>query len=98
MAITLLVVCGVRAGLVSRAPPATSGDPRLWTRKALGSKRVFLSLILGCARAAVHRVPGRLYLVAGKFGAWAPADVPYDEMLNTVLPWAAVLFAGFFPR
>ena len=72
--------------------------PRLWTARVLTSRRVFLSFIIGYTLVAFflgYQVV--FYLVAEKFGAWSPAEVPYDEMLNTAFPWIAVLFAGFFP-
>ncbi|MGZ7032524.1 MAG: CPBP family glutamic-type intramembrane protease, partial [Thermoanaerobaculia bacterium] len=59
---------------------------------------VFRSFILGYTLVAfflAYQVV--FYIVAARFGAWAPADVPYDDMLNTAFPWIAVLFAGFFP-
>ncbi len=37
------------------------------------------------------------YLAANKLGAWAPADVPFSDLLNTRFPWVMVLFVGFFP-
>ncbi len=37
------------------------------------------------------------YLIAEKLGAWAPADVPFSDLLNTRIPWVMVLFIGFFP-
>ena len=37
------------------------------------------------------------YLAADKLGAWAPADVPFTDLLNTRFPWVMVLFVGFFP-
>jgi membrane protease YdiL (CAAX protease family) len=37
------------------------------------------------------------YLLANRLGAWAPADIPYSELLNTRFPWVFVLFMGFFP-
>ena len=72
--------------------------PRLWTPRALSSRRVFLAMILGYALVPLfiaYQVV--FYLTAHRFGAWAPAEVPYDDMLNSALPWVAVAFAGFFP-
>ncbi len=72
--------------------------PRLWTPRALTSKRVFRSFVLGYSLVAffiAYQVA--FYLIAGRFGAWAPAEVPYDAMLSSRFPWIAVLFAGFFP-
>ncbi len=97
-ALLLIVICGAGEVLYRERLPNQLAMPRLWTRKALASRRVFLSLVLGYALVPLfiaYQVV--FYLVARKFGAWAPADVPYDDMLNTVLPWAAVVFAGFFP-
>jgi membrane protease YdiL (CAAX protease family) len=37
------------------------------------------------------------YLGAEKLGAWAPADVPFSDLLNTHFPWVMVLFMGFLP-
>ncbi len=37
------------------------------------------------------------YLIANKLGAWAPADVPFDNLLNTKFPWLFVLIGGLFP-
>lgn len=61
--------------------------------------KVFLrSVILGIMLAffffAYQTV---FYLIANHLGAWAPADVPYDALLNTRFPWIFVLLGGFFP-
>jgi hypothetical protein len=37
------------------------------------------------------------YLAANRLGAWAPADVPFSDLLNTRFPWVMVLFVGFWP-
>jgi membrane protease YdiL (CAAX protease family) len=37
------------------------------------------------------------YLAANKLGAWAPADIPFTDLLNTRFPWVMVLFIGFYP-
>jgi membrane protease YdiL (CAAX protease family) len=97
-AMLLVVICGAGEVLYRQRLPRHLAIPRLWTPRALASRRVFLSLILGYALVPMfiaYQVV--FYLVAQHFGAWSPAEVPYDDMLNTALPWVAVLFAGFFP-
>ena len=97
-AMMLIVVCGAGEVLYRERLPRQLAIPRLWNRRALASRRVFFSLILGYTLVAffiAYQVA--FYLIASKFGAWSPADVPYDDMLNTAFPWIAVLFAGFFP-
>ncbi|HEU4521866.1 MAG TPA: CPBP family intramembrane glutamic endopeptidase, partial [Thermoanaerobaculia bacterium] len=97
-AMLLIVVCGAGEVLYRERLPQHLAIPKLWTLRALASKRVFLSLILGYSLVGffiAYQVA--FYIAAAQFGAWAPADIPYDDILNTAFPWLAVLFAGFFP-
>src|SRR5712691_2628845 len=84
----LAVMVGSGEVLYRERLPQHLAIPRLWQRKALASKRVFLSFVIGYTLVAffiAYQVA--FYLIADKFGAWSPADVPYDEMLNTAFPW-----------
>ena len=97
-AMLLIVICGAGEVLYRQRLPQHLAIPRLWTKKALASKRVFLALILGYTLVPLfiaYQVV--FYLSARRIGAWSPAEVPYDEMLNSAFPWVMVLFAGFFP-
>lgn len=97
-AMMLIVVCGAGEVLYRERLPNQLAMPRLWTPRALTSKRVFRSMILGYALVpAFMAYQAIFYLVAKEFGAWSPAELPYDETLNTAFPWIAVLFAGFYP-
>jgi membrane protease YdiL (CAAX protease family) len=97
-AVLLIVICGAGEVLSRERLPKQLAMPRLWTPRALSSKRVFISMILGYALVPLFMAYQVVfYLVAHRFGAWVPAEVPYDEMLNSAVPWVAVVFAGFFP-
>ncbi len=66
--------------------------------RGIQTKGFFKSVVLGYALAAFFfAYQAVFYVVAAHFGAWAPADVPYSDMLNTALPWATVLLIGFLP-
>ncbi|MGA8808011.1 MAG: CPBP family intramembrane glutamic endopeptidase [Thermoanaerobaculia bacterium] len=98
VAMMLVVVVGAGEVLFRERFPNKLSVARIWNRRALTSKRVFLAFTVGYTLVAFflgYQVA--FYLIADKFGAWAPAEVPYDDMLNTAFPWIAVLFAGFFP-
>ncbi len=71
---------------------------RAFTPKGIQTKRFFIAVVVGlvmtCFFMAYQTV---FYLISSKFGAWAPADVPYSDLLNTAVPWIFVLLMGFFP-
>lgn len=98
MAVLLIIICGAGEVLYRERLPKQLAMPRIWTPKSLSSRRVFLSMILGYALVPLFMAYQVVfYLLAHRFGAWAPAEVPYDDMLNSAVPWVAVVFAGFFP-
>jgi len=97
-AMLLIVLCGAGEILYRRRYPKHLAMPAIWTPRALASRRVFRALILGYALVPLFIAYQTIfYLIAHHYGAWSPAEVPYDDILNTAFPWIAVMFAGFFP-
>ena len=70
----------------------------LFRPRGLRTKRFFKGAILGLTLTAIFIAYQTIfYIVASRLGAWAPADVPYSDELNTRFPWVFVLFGGYFP-
>ncbi len=71
---------------------------RYLTWQGLRTRSFFMANVVGIALTffffAYQTV---FYLAANKFGAWAPAEVNYSDLLNTRFPWVWVLFIGFLP-
>ena len=71
---------------------------RYFSWQGLRSRSFFVANMVGIALTffffAYQTV---FYLAANKLGAWAPAEVPFTELLNTRIPWVTVLFIGFYP-
>jgi membrane protease YdiL (CAAX protease family) len=71
---------------------------RYFSWQGLRSRQFFIANVVGIALTFFFfAYQSVFYLVANKLGAWAPAEVPFSDLLNTRFPWVMVLFIGFFP-
>ena len=96
----LVLVLLVAAGepLYREAFPGLPALGRIVSLRALGTRSAFRGLLLGWTLTALFVAYQVLFYVgAERLGAWAPADVPYSNLLGTRFPWLAVLLAGFVP-
>jgi membrane protease YdiL (CAAX protease family) len=94
----LFVIAAGAEPLYRAAFPERISLGNLFRPGGLRTKRFFLGAILGISlTGAFIAYQTAFYIVASRHGAWAPADVPYDDLLNTRFPWLFVLFGGFFP-
>jgi len=94
----LFVLIAGAETLYREALPTQISLGNLFRPRGLRTKRFFLGLILGITLAGIFIAYQTVfYIVAYRFGAWSPAEVPYDNLLNTRFPWLFVLFFGFFP-
>jgi membrane protease YdiL (CAAX protease family) len=92
-----LIAAGAEV-LYREAFPEKISVGRLFSLRGLRTKRFFLGAILGVTLCAVFIAYQTVfYIVAYKFGAWSPADVPYSDLLNTKFPWLFVLIGGYLP-
>ena len=105
-AILMSLVVGALVFLLVAAsePVYREGLPRLmsirrtFSWRGLRSRSFFIANVVGITMTffffAYQTV---FYLAADKLGAWAPADIPFSNLLNTRIPWVAVLLMGFLP-
>ena len=92
-----IIVAGAEPAYRERFPRFLSLSG-MFSRRGFRTKAFFKAVLLGYALTAFFfAYQAVFYVVAAELGAWAPADIPYSDMLNTAFPWAAVLFVGFFP-
>ncbi|HTV53671.1 MAG TPA: CPBP family intramembrane glutamic endopeptidase [Terriglobia bacterium] len=78
--------------------PRFTSIRRYFTWQGLRSRSFFMANAVGLSLAVFFFAYQTIfYLIADRLGAWAPSDIPFSNVLNTTIPWAAVLFTGFFP-
>lgn len=98
VAVALALLTGVAESLYRERFPRQMALSSWLSRRGVRSKGFLISVVLGLSLAAFFFAYQTVfYLVANHFGAWAPSDINYDDLLNTKFPWVFVLFGGFFP-
>jgi len=94
----LFIIAAGAEVLYREAFPGKVSLGRLFSLRGLRTKRFFLGAILGVTLCAIFIAYQTIfYIVAYKYGAWSPADVPYSDLLNTKFPWFFVLVGGYLP-
>jgi membrane protease YdiL (CAAX protease family) len=92
--ISLLTALTVTLVLPSAEPLYRASQPermrlsRAFTLCGLRSKEFFSAAVVGVSMAAAHiGYVVAFYVVASKYGAWAPQELNFDDSVNTAFPW-----------
>jgi len=81
-----------------QAYPSHLSITRMFSWQAIRTRSFFIASMVGIALTFFFfAYEIGFYLLANKLGAWAPAEIPYTDLLNTKFPWVFVLLGGFFP-
>lgn len=92
------IVAGAGEALYRRAHPDHFALAKVFSPAGLRTKSFLTKSIAGLVLAVVFiAYQTCFYVVANRFGAWAPTEVTYSNVLNTYLPWIFVLLIGFIP-
>ncbi len=94
--IFLLTACA--EPVYRRAYPPHLSISRMFSWRAIRTRTFFIASVVGITLTFFFfAYEIGFYLVANRLGAWAPAEIPYTNLLNTRFPWIFVLLGGFFP-
>jgi hypothetical protein len=86
-AITILVLPAAEP-LYRDTQPKQLQLAKVVTLRGLRSKEFFSAAVVGLSFAAAHiGYVVAFYVIATKFGAWAPQELNYEESVNTLFPW-----------
>jgi membrane protease YdiL (CAAX protease family) len=94
-ALTVTLVLPGAEPLYRAAKPQFLRLRNAFTLRGLRSKEFFSSTIVGFSLAAAHMgILVAFYLVANKFGAWAPQEINYEDSVSTAIPWIGGIAIG----
>jgi membrane protease YdiL (CAAX protease family) len=100
VALALMVVVAIVPGEpLYRADQPERVQLRYFCRlPGIRTREFFRSCAIGVCMAAVHigYVVVFYIVAAAKFGAWAPQDIQYDNLVSTVAPWIFPLTVGLY--
>src|SRR5712671_482469 len=87
-ALTVTLVLPAAEPLYRASQPERLRLSKAFTLRGLRSKEFFSSSVVGISMAAAHiGYVVAFYIVASKYGAWAPQEINYQESVNTLFPW-----------
>jgi len=87
-ALTVTLVLPAGEPLYRASQPERLKLSRAFTVRGLRSKEFFSAAVVGVSMAAAHiGYVVAFYVVASRFGAWAPQELNFDNSVNTFFPW-----------
>jgi len=87
-ALTVTLVLPSAEPLYRASQPERMRLSRAFTLGGLRSKEFFSAAVVGVSMAAAHiGYVVAFYVLASKYGAWAPQELNFDDSVNTAFPW-----------